>query len=54
MFLARGRELGIEIMPDGDEAPWKLDLRRHLVLSAFADQDLRTVSCGRCPNAMRG
>jgi amino acid transporter len=33
-------ELRIEIMPDGEEAPWKLDLGRHLVLPTSADQDL--------------
>jgi Amino acid permease len=33
-------ELRIEIMPDGEEAPWKLDLGRHLVLPSSADQDL--------------
>ena len=27
-------------MPDGEEAPWKLDLGRHLVLPSSADQDL--------------
>ena len=31
--LARPRpELRVEIMPDGEEAPWKMDLGRHLVL----------------------
>jgi amino acid transporter len=33
-------ELRVEIMPDGEEAPWKLDLGRHLVLPSSADQDL--------------
>jgi hypothetical protein len=33
-------ELRIEIMPDGEEAPWRIDLGRHLVLPSPADQDL--------------
>ena len=33
-------ELRVEIMPDGEEAPWKVDLGRHLVLPSSADQDL--------------
>ena len=33
-------ELRVEIMPDGDEAPWRIDLGRHLVLPTAADQDL--------------
>ena len=33
-------ELRAEIMPDGEEAPWKIDLGRHLVLPSSADQDL--------------
>jgi Amino acid permease len=33
-------ELRVEIMPDGEEAPWTLDLGRHLVLPSAADQDL--------------
>jgi amino acid transporter len=33
-------ELCIEIMPDGEEAPWKLELGRHLALPSSADQDL--------------
>ena len=33
-------ELRIEIMPDGEEAPWKFELGRHLVLPSSADQDL--------------
>ena len=27
-------------MPDGEEAPWKFELGRHLVLPSSADQDL--------------
>src|ERR1700688_2221714 len=33
-------ELRVEIMPDGEEAPWKVELGRHLVLPSSADQDL--------------
>jgi amino acid transporter len=39
--LARPRpELSVEIMPDGEEAPWKISLRGHLVLPSSADRDL--------------
>jgi hypothetical protein len=33
-------ELHVEIMPDGEENPWKIDLGRHLVLPSAADQDI--------------
>ena len=33
-------EVVVEIMPDGEEAAWKVTLDRHLVLPSSADQDL--------------
>jgi amino acid transporter len=33
-------ELRVEIMPDGEEAPWIVELGRRLVLPSSADQDL--------------
>jgi amino acid transporter len=39
--LSRPRpELTVEILPDGEEAPWRFDLGRRLVLPSSADQDL--------------
>ncbi len=39
--LARPRpELRVEIVPDGEEAPWIVDLDRRLVLPSVADRDL--------------
>lgn len=40
-------ELCVEIMPDGEEAPWKVELGRHLVLPSSADQDLAHRLLGR-------
>jgi amino acid transporter len=33
-------ELRVDIMPDGEEAPWKVELGRRLALPSSADQDL--------------
>jgi amino acid transporter len=33
-------ELRVEIMPDGEEAPWRFDLGQRLVLPSSCDQDL--------------
>jgi amino acid transporter len=39
--LSRPRpEVRVEIMPDGDESSWKVDLGRHLVLPSVADRDI--------------
>ena len=39
--LARPRpELRVEIVPDGEEASWKVDLGRHLVLPSGVDRDI--------------
>ncbi len=39
--LSRPRpELQVEIMPDGDEAAWRVQLGRHLVLPSASDRDL--------------
>jgi hypothetical protein len=33
-------ELRVEIVPDGEETPWRIQLGRHLVMPSAADQDL--------------